>query len=61
MRYIWEVGKNRRVMHIMKFSPSGEMLMKAICGIQHKFNRSINAPFGLGQKVCKRCEVKETP
>ncbi len=56
MRYIWETGKDRRVMHIMKFSISGETTMTALCKIGHRFNRSINAPFGLGRKVCKRCE-----
>lgn len=56
MRYIWEAGKDKMVMHIMKFSPAGEMSFKALCGVQRNFNRSINAPFALGRKVCKRCE-----
>ena len=43
MRYIWEVGKNRRV------------TMQPICGIKLGFNRSINAPFCLGRRVCKKC------
>ncbi len=56
MRYIWELGKNHRVMHISKFTSTGEMLFQSLCGIDHKFNRSINAPWALGRKVCKKCE-----
>ena len=58
MRYIWEADKGRRrVMHIQKFPPTGEtMPIIAMCKIGHKFDRSINAPFGLGRKICKRCE-----
>lgn len=57
MKYIWESGKKRRTMHIMKFSKTtGEPLMTALCEIDHKFNRSINAPFALGLRICKRCE-----
>jgi hypothetical protein len=55
MRYIWEAGKKRRVMHVMRFTPSGEMTMQAMCGAKHRFNRSINAPFGLGRRICKKC------
>jgi hypothetical protein len=56
MRYIWEKGKGKRRMHIQRFSPSGDMLMEALCGINHHFNASINAPFALGRNICKRCE-----
>lgn len=54
MRYIWE--ENKGVIHIMKYSPTGEMTFKSLCGIQHNFNRAINTPFASGRKVCKRCE-----
>jgi hypothetical protein len=56
MRYIWESGKDKRVMHIAKYSVTGKMQFEALCNINHPFNRSINAPFGLGRKICKRCE-----
>ena len=56
MRYIWEKGKPRRVMHIEKTDKVGTPLGVAICGIPHNFNRSINAPWGLGRKVCKNCK-----
>jgi len=57
MRYIWETGRNRRVMHIQKFPPTGEtMPIIALCKIGHRFNRSINAPWAFGRKICKRCE-----
>jgi len=58
MRYIWDANKpynTRRVMHIARFTQTGEMLLEAVCGIDLNFNRSINAPFGLGHKICKRC------
>ena len=58
MRYIYEAGKRRRVMHIQRHTATGEMTNEAICGIKHNFNRSINAPFGLGRKICKKCEKK---
>jgi len=55
MRYIWEKGKPRRVMHIQRFDRSGQASMSALCGIDLNFNRTINAPWGLGRKVCKKC------
>lgn len=55
MRFLWETGKDRRVMHIQRHLPDGTGVMEALCGIQHQFDRTINAPFGLGRKVCKRC------
>ena len=55
MRYIYESNKSERVMHIQRFNLDGSALMKAICRINLKFNRTINAPFALGRKVCKRC------
>lgn len=56
MRYVWESGKSRRVMHIMRFTATGEKTFQALCGTKHNFNRSINAPFGLGRRVCKKCK-----
>jgi len=55
MRYIWESGKKRSVMHIAKYTKTGEMLFEAVCGIKQEFNRSINAPFTFGKRVCKNC------
>ena len=55
IRYIWETGKPNRVMHIGSISQVGDELLVARCGIPHQFNRSINAPFGLGRKICKKC------
>jgi len=60
MRYIWEQGK-KGAMHITGFDPkTGAPTMKALCGIRHNFNRSINAPFALGRPVCKRCKKQMT-
>ena len=56
MRYVWEAGQTRRVMHIECFTSAGEGTMAALCRIPLHFDRSINAPFALGRKVCKRCE-----
>ena len=60
MRYIWETGKARRVMHVQAHTVTGEPLMAALCGIDHQFNRSINAPWGLGRKICKNCRREST-
>ena len=62
MRYIWESGKPGRVMHIGQYDKVGNFISEALCGIKHTFDRSINAPFGLGRKVCKDCRriLKET-
>ena len=59
IRYIWETGKRRRVMHIQAHTRAGQPLMAALCGIGHRFNRTINAPWGLGRRICKNCR-KET-
>jgi len=45
-------------MHIERFTASGEETMEALCGISHNFNRSINAPFGLGRRICCNCKKK---
>ena len=55
LNYIWQSGKKRRVMHIAKFTQTGQMLMEALCSIRLPFDRSINAPWALGRKVCKQC------
>ena len=62
MRYIWEARKPRRVMHIEVTNCIGEGTMRAMCGIPHQFNRSINAPWGLGRRICANCcrKVKES-
>jgi len=58
MRYIWSTAHpRRRVMHIENFSPSGEELWQPLCGrVPGPFNRSINAPWGLGRRICKWCK-----
>ena len=53
MRYVFEAG-SKRVMHIARFTASGEMLWQGLCG-RGRLNRSINAPFALGKKVCAHC------
>lgn len=53
--YIYVAGKKHRVMHIQKFSYTGVGLMRALCGINLPFDRTINAPFALGRKVCVNC------
>ena len=55
MRYLWEKGKPRRVLHIQKFNNIGRGSMQTLCKIKLSFNASINAPFTLGRKVCKNC------
>ena len=56
MNYVWETGKGRRIMHIQAHTRAGQPLWTALCGIRHRFNRSINAPWGLGRKVCQSCQ-----
>ena len=56
MRFIYEAGKPARLMHIQKFTVTGEALFEAICGIGLDFNRTINLP--LGRKTCKNCQKK---
>ena len=53
--YVFEAGKSkRRVMHVQRFTPTGEGLAAAMCGIGLPFNRSINVP--LAKPICKRCQ-----
>lgn len=54
MRYVFEAG-SPRVMHIASYTSSGEQLWVGLCG-RGRLNRSINAPFALGKRVCKHCE-----
>ena len=58
MRYMFKTGKgvNRRVMHIAQFDGVGNMTGEALCRIKYFFDRTINAPFGLGRPVCKNCK-----
>ena len=59
-RFIFAVpGAQRRVMHVERFTASGEPLMEALCGIDLPFNRTINQPWGLARPVCKRCRRVE--
>lgn len=55
MRFLFRVpGMNRRVMHIMRFTETGDYTDEALCG-RTGFNRSINAPWGMGRPHCKDC------
>lgn len=58
MRYIYATpGAEHRVMHIARHDALGEMLWEPLCGWSvPRFNRSINAPFGLGRPVCRNCK-----
>ncbi len=53
MTFVFQSGRKRRVMHIMRFTPTGIGTFEALCGISLSFNRSCNLP--LGRKTCKRC------
>ncbi len=53
MRYVWKIGSN--VMHIQKFTRYGEALHTTLCG-RIGYNRSINAPWGLGKQICGSCQ-----
>ena len=64
MRYVWAKGTPaaKKRVHIQAFDRSGEPVISdagnlvAICRQPLPFNRSINAPFALGRKVCKHCK-----
>jgi hypothetical protein len=54
VRYLYQRGKPRRVMHLCGYDPrSGEPTMQPLCGIDLPLNTSINVP--LGRPTCKRC------
>lgn len=55
MRFIYEAGVER-VMHIQKTDNAGQPEMKAVCGADHNFNRTVNAPWTLRRGVCPECE-----
>lgn len=57
VRYVWETSKPRRVMHIGSITRMGTPLFLPLCNTPVVPNRSINAPFGLGRKVCKKCRA----
>jgi len=42
-------------MHIQKHNAVGDALAESLCGIDHGFDRSINAPFRMGQDLCEKC------
>ena len=58
-RYLFRGGKgvDRRAMHIMRFTVTGQHTGEALCGIDYPFTASINAPWGLGRPVCKNCRA----
>jgi hypothetical protein len=59
MRYLFATpGANRRVMHIAEHDHLGEMTGRPLCSVRLPFDRSINAPWGLGRPVCKHCRRK---
>lgn len=54
MRYLYERGHKRRVMHLCGYDPrTGEPTMRALCGMRLPFNTTCNLP--LGRPTCKRC------
>ena len=57
MNYLYRrPGAARRVMHIERCDITGRGLMQPLCGERRfRFNTTINAPFGLGRPVCRRC------
>lgn len=56
MRYLFNGGEpDSEPMHIEQTNILGEPLNKSVCG-KFGFNRSINAPFGLGKKICADCQ-----
>lgn len=55
MNYVFEAGKPNRVMHIERTTMTGEQTFTALCGQRHAFDRTINAPWGLGRRICKKC------
>jgi hypothetical protein len=56
MRYLFVAGERRyNAMHIERFTVLGDGTMEAMCEIAKPFNRSINAPFALGKRICKKC------
>lgn len=64
MNYIWATNSEarRRRVHIQAFGRTGLPLeddngyFVPLCSVRLPFNRSINAPFALGRKICKMCE-----
>lgn len=56
MRYLYVGGQPRQKMHIMRFTPIGGITMRALCGMDLPFDRTINPPFSLGKGVCRNCE-----
>jgi len=67
VRYIWRspdtqdiphAAAARQVMHIQLYTATGAETMDSICGRGPAagFDRTINAPFALGRRVCKFCE-----
>ena len=53
MRYIYERGKRRRVMHIARYDSLGHLLMSSFCWSPLPFDTTVNVP--LGRKTCKNC------
>lgn len=56
-RYVWSAGRGT-VMHIARYNAVGECLCEPLCGSTRlPWNRTINAPFGLGKRICKNCRA----
>lgn len=54
MRFLFEAGKKRRVMHITGHDTlTGDPTFEPLCDINLPLNRTINVPMGRG--VCKNC------
>jgi len=58
MHYIWTRGQASMEIHIQNHDAVGEGLMESLCGIKKGLNATINAPYTLGRKVCKKCEQR---
>ena len=55
IQYIYEKGIERP-MHIQRTNNAGQPTMTSVCGVEHEFNATINAPWSLGRGVCQECE-----
>lgn len=58
MQFIWTSGhsESRTIVHIERQTAAGEPTRLALCGEIQEFDRSVNAPWALGRKVCAVCE-----
>lgn len=55
MNFIYEAGAKDVPMHIQKTDNAGNPKMEVLCGANCDFNRTINAPWTLGNGICADC------